>query len=732
MTISVWRYSHLALAVSSFLLLTLASVTGIILAFEPVSQKLQPYRADNVGQLTLAQTLPVLKKGYEELTELSVDANQFVQLRGTDANGKNLTAYVDPRTGSILGTPTPQSEFFQWVTALHRSLFLHEAGRFFVGLTAFLLLLITVSGTMLIIQRQRGVKRFFTRIVRDNFAQYYHVVLGRLSLIPIIVIALSGTYLSLARFNLVGEATIVSPTIDLDALQSKPERKPADFAVFQNTRLVDVQSIEFPFSDDVEDYYTLKLKDRELTINQLTGEILSEKPYPTAVLLTSLSLDLHTGRGSLIWALILAVASGNILFFIYSGFAITWKRLANRAKNKYTATESRFIILVGSENGSTFRFAQLVHQHLLKQGKKAYLTDLNNYGVFPEAEHLLVLTATYGLGEAPTNARRFAALVEKYPQPQSVRYSVVGFGSHAYPDFCQFAFDVNQLLAKQAWAAPLVDIHTVNDRSPEEFSLWADAWSQQANLPIPISADLLQAPKRRFDKLTVTGNTRTALPDGTFLIRMRGSRRRNVASGDWLAIYPANDHRERLYSIGVLENELQLSVRLHPGGLGSGFLHELTPGEAIRARIVSNASFHFPKKAPVVIMIANGTGIAPFLGMISQNRQQTPCHLYCGFRQRTSLAMYGDFLEESRAAKKLTNLHIAYSREGDKQYVSDLLIRDADFITNVLMMNGVVMICGSLAMQKDVLDILDSLCQNKLGNAVSYYQAHGQLLMDCY
>ncbi|QHV96991.1 PepSY domain-containing protein [Spirosoma endbachense] len=731
MTISVWRYSHLVLAVSSFLLLTLASTTGIILAFEPVSQKIQPYRVDTISQLTLAQTLPVLKKSYTEISELSVDANQFVQIKGSDADGKNLTAYIDPQTGKILGIPTKQSEFFQWVTALHRSLFLHEAGRFFIGLTAFLLLLITVSGTMLIIQRQRGVKRFFTRIVRDNFAQYYHVVLGRLSLIPIFVIALSGTYLSLARFGLVGEDK-VSPKIDFDAIQSKPERKLADFSVFKNTRLADVQTIEFPFSEDVEDYYTLKLKDRELTVNQITGDILSENRYPAAVLLTNLSLDLHTGRTSAIWAIILAVASGNILFFIYSGFAITWKRRANRVKNKYSADESRFIILVGSENGSTFRFAQAIHQQLIKQGEKTFLTEFNNYTVFPKAEYLIALTATYGLGEAPTNAQKFAALVEKYPQPQPVRYSVLGFGSHAYPDFCQFAFEVNQVLAGQPWAVPLVDIHTVNDRSPEDFGLWAEAWSQQADRPMPVSSDLLKGPVSRFETLTVTNNTRTEQSDGTFLIRLRARRRRSVTSGDLLAIYPANDHRERLYSIGVLEKELQLSVRLHPGGLGSGFLHELTPGETIRARVVSNDHFHFPQNAPVVVMIANGTGIAPFLGMISQNKQQIPCHLYCGFRQSASFDSYRNFLEASQTTQKLTSLHVAYSREGDRQYVSSLIAHDAEFIANALMMKGVVMICGSLAMQKDVIDLLETICQTKLGKSVSVYQSHSQILMDCY
>ncbi|QMW04668.1 PepSY domain-containing protein [Spirosoma foliorum] len=731
MTISVWRYSHLVLAVSSFLLLTLASITGIILTFEPVTQKLQPYRVDNFHQLTLAQTLPGLKKSYSEISELSVDANQFVQIKGSDADGKNLTVYVDPQTGKSLGVPTKQNEFFEWVTALHRSLFLHEAGRFFIGLTAFLLLLITVSGTMLVVQRQRGLKRFFTRIVRDNFAQYYHVVLGRLSLIPIFVIALSGTYLSLARFDLIGTKK-VSSTIDFDAIRSKPERKLADFDVFKNTRLADVQSIEFPFSEDPEEFYTLKLNDRELTVNQITGDILNETKYPTAVLLTNLSLDLHTGRGSVIWAIILAIASGNILFFIYSGFVITWKRLANRVKNKYTANESRFIILVGSENGSTYRFAQIIHQQLLKQGEKSFLTELNNYALSPNAEYLIVLTATYGLGDAPTNAQKLAALVEKYPQKQPVRYSVLGFGSHAYPDFCKFAFEVNQLLSRQAWAVPFVDIHTVNDKALDEFGLWAEAWSQQANIPITISSDLLKSPTRRLDTLTVVNNTRTSEPDGTFLLQLQPKSRQSVTSGDLLAIYPGNDHRERLYSIGIVDQAIQLSVRLHPGGLGSSFLHALTPGETTQARLVKNEHFHFPAKAPVVVMIANGTGIAPFLGMISQNKQQTPCHLYCGFRQSASFGLYQAFLTESQSAQKLTNLHVAYSREGEKQYVSDLLAKDADFIANTLLMKGVLMICGSLAMQKDVLELLESICQTKLGQSVSVYQSHSLVLMDCY
>lgn len=731
MTISIWRYSHLALAVSSFLLLTLASVTGILLSFQPISEKIQPYRAAGFNDLKLAQTLPLLRKQYPGISELAIDANQFVQIKGSDDDGKKLLAYVDPGTGKILGTPRPESEFFEWVTAFHRSLFLHETGRFFIGVTAFLLLLIAVSGSILIVQRQRGLKRFFTRIVRDNFAQYYHVVLGRLSLIPIILLALTGTYLSLVRFELVSVPKF-STEIDFDAIKSGPVKNPADFEIFKNVKLSDVQSVEFPFSEDPEDYYTLKLSDREISVNQITGEILDEVKYPTAVLLTNLSLDLHTGRTNAVWAIVLAIASANILFFIYSGFAITLKRRSNRIKNKYTAAESEFIILVGSENGSTFRFANAIHEQLIRSGKSAFVTEMDRYTIFPKASHLIVMTATYGLGNAPTNASRFETILEKHRQPQPVRFSVVGFGSHGYPDFCKYAFEVDNLIAKQEWAVPMLEIHTVNDKSPDEFSHWATNWSQHAGVPLSVSAGLVTPKMERPHALTVVSKTAVSGAGEAFLIRMQAKQQPAFTSGDLLAIYPADDHRERLYSIGKIENDVQLSVKLHENGLGSEYLYRLQPGETIHARIDSNAHFHLPEKAGAVVMISNGTGIAPFLGMIDQQSAHADCHLYCGFRNEASFALYKKAIDQNMADKKLKTLHIAYSREAEKHYVRDLLARDEAILAGVLAKEGVIMLCGSLSMQNNVVALLEEICQNHFGKSVSYFQSRSQVLMDCY
>ena len=35
-------------------------------------------------------------------------------------------------------------------------------------------------------------------------------------------------------------------------------------------------------------------------------------------------------------------------------------------------------------------------------------------------------------------------------------------------------------------------------------------------------------------------------------------------------------------------------------------------------------------------------------------------------------------------------------------------------------------------LQAQVLELLDTLCQNRLGKSVSGYQSHSQILMDCY
>jgi len=728
MTNHFWRYSHLALAVSSFLFLLLASITGAILSAEPVIDKFKPYAAKNLDAVNLAEAISVLRERYPGITKISVESKQFVLIEGTDKAGDAVKAYVEPKTGDIIGKPTRKNEFFQWVTSLHRSLFLHETGRIFIGLTAFFLMLIAISGIMLTIKRQRGIMRFLAKIPNDGSAQFYHTVVGRLSLVFILIIAISGTYLSLNTLGIIKPAK-TNVDVDFDKIKTGVQKNIKDFEIFKNMSLSEVRTIEFPFSEDVEDYYTLTLEDREVAINQVTGVVIAESKYPFSVLAGNLSMTLHTGRGSAIWAVILGIASLSILFFIYSGFVITLKRISGRAKNKYNKEESTYILLVGSENGTTSRYASAVLKLLIKKGKKAHLTLMNDYAVYPKAEHLLIFTSTYGIGDPPANANKFLTLVEEKQQINPIHYSVLGFGSRSYPDFCKFAFDVHNNLSAKSWATPLIDVHTVDDRLPDDLMLWQESWSQQSGISFEDFSGTGKEKPKRLKRFSVVSNTNF---DDTFIIELQGRGKVKAKSGDLLAIYPANDHRERLYSIGMVDKKIKLSVKRHENGLGSGFLHSLKANDKLSARIVKNSHFHFPLKPSSVIMISNGTGIAPFLGMLDENKDKISCHLYCGFKNAPAFEPFNEFLNKKLVEAKLTKLNVAYSREGNRQYVSDLINIDADIIAKKLIESSVIMICGSLSMQKDILLILERICQENTNHPLSFYQSRNQILTDCY
>ena len=191
MTISIWRYSHLTLAISSSLFIIIACITGIILAFEPILDKLEPYSVENINNISIASTISALNKEYDEVIELKVDENNFVSASVITKEGKSKNFYINPRTGSKIGDIIEKSTIFEFATNLHRSLFLKSTGRFLIGLTSFLLFLIGITGIILISKRQGGIRKILSKIVKENTNQYYHIVIGRFTLIPIIIITIT-------------------------------------------------------------------------------------------------------------------------------------------------------------------------------------------------------------------------------------------------------------------------------------------------------------------------------------------------------------------------------------------------------------------------------------------------------------------------------------------------------------------------------------------------------------
>lgn len=743
MTLSIWRYSHFILALISSLFLLAVSITGTILAVEPISNKLHPYSVKDAGDLTLSQTLVNLNSSYDEILSISKDRNEFVSVSAI-IDGQTQQFYVDPFTGEALGPLIEKAPIFQFSTNFHRSLFLKSTGRFLIGLVSFLLLLIAVSGIVLIAKRQGGIKHFFSPVVRENYSQFNHVVYSRLTLIPILILSLSGIYLSLLRFNIIPEKQLVHQ-IDYDSLSEEPRLAYEDFELFKNTPLSELKEIEYPFSEFVEDYYLIRLKDREVLLNQYTGEVLTQDKNPMVNTISSWATVLHTGEGSIIWSVILGLGSLTIPFLMVTGFIIYFKRPKSSVKNKYKNSESEYIILVGTEGGTTLQYAQEFHKNLLKAGKRSFLGQMNHYNSFEKMKHLVIITATYGQGEAPISANNFIKLLRSHPQKQSFSFSVVGFGSTSYPKFCEFAYQAHNALRDLETAESTEEVFTVNDKSFEAFSNWAFSWGSKQGVNMQLDKSAINLPKKQSTDFVVVDRL---TKQDTFLLTLKNTNGIKTASGDLLSITPKVDGRERLYSIGDLGGgTLAISVKRHPNGVCSNWLGDLNQGEVLSCGVVKNPHFRLPKKAKETVLIATGTGIGPFLGMIHSNtpknalikkgnqnsKPKQKLRLYWGGRNPESLELYESFIDKAIKDKKLDRFTPAYSRlDSEKVYVQHLIKKDGQEIAQTLKSGGCVMICGSIAMQREVTKELQGICNCYLKKDLSHFQNRKQIKMDCY
>ena len=487
MTSKIWRLAHLALAVVTFIFLMIASLTGVVLAFHAVNERsISSFESVPANELTLAEALPVIQNKYPAVNAVSVNKFGHVIVETTDADFNPQKLIINPHNGDSIAPVRVESKFVQWNLSLHRSLFLHETGRFIVGVVSFLFIIIIVSGVMLIIKRQQGVRKFFAKQPSGSKVVKWHVWLGRTMFIPLFITAFTGTYLFMKRFQLLPEKQAVTVSFNNQHSEKIPLK---DFPVFNEITFAELNKVDFPFFEDTEEYFVLKLKDRELKINQFNGTIIEETRYPYDALFKQLSFDLHTGSGSSLWAIILAIASLSIVGFAWTGFAITYKRTHKKRRNKFKAKDAEIVILTGTENGSTRKFAASVFEQLEAQGHKVYMCDMNDFRHFESLQHLLVFCSTYGKGEAPASACGFKKRLKKLDFSHKVKYSIVGFGSIKYEDFCAYAFETEKMLSKQKWAKPLLETHTVNKRSATEFAAWAKAWSEKSRIKLSDNPD---------------------------------------------------------------------------------------------------------------------------------------------------------------------------------------------------------------------------------------------------
>lgn len=111
----------------------------------------------------------------------------------------------------------------------------------------------------------------------------------------------------------------------------------------------------------------------------------------------------------------------------------------------------RVLLLFGSETGTAEAAARRCAAKL--RLLRPTIAPLDDYAKGQKRQeiprcftHVLVVSSTFGKGQAPTNARHFLG-AEPLPALDAVTFGVLGLGSSIYPDFCRFAVRLDEALA---------------------------------------------------------------------------------------------------------------------------------------------------------------------------------------------------------------------------------------------------------------------------------------------
>ena len=402
----------------------------------------------------------------------------------------------------------------------------------------------------------------------------------------------------------------------------------------------------------------------------------------------------------------------------------------DKSKKNWTKDDAEFIVLFGSQSGSTEIVANTFFKKLLKEGKRAFIDELDNYSTYKEATHLIVFTSTYGAGDAPSSAGEFEDVFKETKPLNILKFAVVAFGSTSFQDFCQFGVDVDSLLDSSDYFERFIPLVKVNNQSEYDFQVWNSLWNSAINDDLKIDYRQHEKKSLNTNEFTIISN-QEIISDKTHLIKLTPNDKVKFQSGDLLSVFTNDLENPRQYSIARIDDNILLSVKKHEKGICSNYLCNLSEGNTLNASVEYNKLFHFVKNTPSVWMISNGTGIAPFLGMMEENTS-THLKLIWGGRYDSSFDLYKPFVEKAINTGLMDGYELALSRTGKKQYVQNILAKKQLEISNALESGSVFMICGSIKMESSVIEVLDKIANKKLGKPLSYFQKNGQVLKDCY
>lgn len=723
------RRLHSIIGLVATLLLLILSISGTLLATHALLEQTQASETDNISVALLAQRI---ERHFNNIESIQRSTSGIISVYYSSDNGKRLASILDPQTGQGL-EEQKSSDVYIWIKELHRSLHFGDKGSLIVGIGALALLLLSLSGFWLLLIRVGSLKRLFLPI-QGSLAVRLHCEIGRITLIFLLLISMTGIYLSAVRFELIsgGEAAFADFPQKINAGIPLDINKVSALA---NVEINDLQELIYPYMGDITDVYTLTTKDGMGYIDQATGKMLSYQTHTRDYKMFEFMHNLHSGEISWWIALVLGLTALSLPIMIISGIIIWFKRGAvkSNVENNARSHQAEIIILVGSESNKTWGFASHLHCVLTALNYKVCTTAMNDLEKrYKKAQQLFVLTSTFGDGQAPDGAKYFLSKLEKFTASKDLKYAVLGFGSRNYPKFCQYAKEVDKALNTKG-LIPLMPLALIDKQSALQFSHWGRELGGYLNRRINLNY-IQQRPNTTKFKLIEKTEFGQKMQMPINILRFAiPSDCNDFTAGDLIGIFAPNTQIERYYSLGSSRRLgfLEFCVRKQDKGICSTYLSSLRVGQGIDAFVKPNPTFKAKVNNSPLILIGAGTGIGPLIGFIRENSHKRPIHLYWGTRDPESDFLYQDELNLHLENKMLTEFIPAFSRVQNGCYVQDKLSLNSQKIKALIKQNAQIMVCGGTQMANEVEIVINKIA-GSAGSDIKKLKAQRRYIEDIY
>lgn len=704
------RFLHRWPGLLAAVFVTVIALSGAALSVFPALEGLgAPRPAGSLSVGALAAEVAAHHPGIEQLRR----APSGLVTAWWFEDGTPGSAVIDPASGQDLG-PTPTSPAYRWLRDLHRSLFLEDGGRMAVAGGAALMLVLALGGALLVARSTGGWRHWFAPL-RGPLAGRLHTEIARVAVLGLVLSSLTGLAMSAQTFDLLriaaSEPAMPAEVSGLTGLS------PALIPALADLPLSTLRSLSFPFPSAVDEAFALTTTQGSGFVDQGTGALLAWADLSLGERLSALIEILHTGQGAAWLGLLLGLAALSVPVLGVTGLMTTLAGVRGRVRirNNARAGQAESVILVASEGGSSWGFAASLHRALTAGGAPVRLAPMAGFDParYPRARQIYLLAATYGNGAAPASGKGVLARIEALKAPPRAQVAVLGFGDRSFPEFCGFARRIEaQLVAKGCDL--LLPLATVDRQSPQDFSRWGrdlgTVLGRELDLnhqPQPPRAEALTLISRRDFGAEVQAPTailRFALPQATLWQRLGGRGLARFQAGDLLGILPEGSAVPRFYSLASARADgfVEIVVRKQPGGLCSGQLASLEPGDRVQAFLRPNPGFHAGRAKKGLILIGAGTGIGPLAGILRTNHRRRPARLYFGLRDPASDFLYRPELSLWQQQGQLTGLVTAVSRGERPEHVQDALRRDAAELARAVMDGARIMVCGGREMAAGV------------------------------